>query len=35
LLAVIAVTLGFAWAASRLPARRAMSIPTRDALAYA
>lgn len=35
LLAVIGVTLGFAWAASRLPARRAMSIPTRDALAYA
>ena len=35
LLAVIGVTLVFAGAASRLPARRAMSIPTRDVLAYA
>lgn len=35
LLTVVVVTLIFAWAASRTPAKRALSIPTRDALAYA
>jgi putative ABC transport system permease protein len=32
---VVVVTLAFAWMASRAPARRAMRIPTCDALAYA
>lgn len=32
---VVVVTLAFAWTASRAPARRAVRIPTCDALAYA
>jgi putative ABC transport system permease protein len=31
---VLATTLAFGWLASRIPARRAIHIPTRDALAY-
>jgi len=27
-------TLVFGWLASRIPARRALQVPTRDALAY-
>jgi len=33
-LVVLATTLVFGWLASRVPARRAIQLSTRDALAY-